>query len=695
MYQKCIAILLSLFFASISINAQDIYVSTDSVAIPKINLDEVVVNASKNHSKLKDMPTSVMVIPSLTIESNGINTLSQVGSLIPNFSMPDYGSKLTSPVYIRGVGSRINSPSIGLYVDNVPYFEKAAFAFDFFDIESIEVLRGPQGTLFGRNSMGGLINITTKSPADFQGTLVKLEAGNYGAYKVNAGHYNKVNDKLSFSISGNYQHNDGFFTNHYLNQKADDLDSYGFRNRLIYKVSSRLEFENIASFENSKQGGYPYGLYRKDTKMLDEVNYNQASSYDRLMFSDALKLKLSGKNWELSNTLSYQLIDDDQKIDQDFTDVKQFFVRQLMKQHMVGNEIILQSKGDDKLSWLVGAFGFLQYSNSDVNVDSYTNNMWYLKTYGLNTKGIAFFNQVSYKITDELTITNGFRLDYEESELNYEYVGTLAGISFPEVDTIYPKLKDNISLNKFAINYRLNKTNFYASYSNGYKPGGYNSTFELPEHLTFKFETSSSYEVGVKTSLFDNVVFTEAALFYTKINNQQIYRTAPSGRGSYLDNSGLSENRGGELSLKNRPLFGFSAMVTYGYTHAVIKEYRLSTTVNYNNRMTPYIPLRTLAFQINKTIFIKESGFLEQIRFSLDYQQKGRVYWDLNNRIQENTYGLLNSRVSFIHKTVQLDLWGKNLTDSQYNAFLFETGPRAFAQAGKPLQFGISASVKF
>jgi outer membrane cobalamin receptor len=157
------------------------------------------------------------------------------------------------------------------------------------------------------------------SPTDFQGTLVKLEAGNYGTYKVNAGHYNKVNDKLSFSISGNYQHNDGFFTNHYLNQKADDLDSYGFRNRIIYKVSSRLELENIASFENSKQGGYPYGLYHKDTKILDEVNYDQASSYDRLMFSDAFKLKLSGKNWELSNTLSYQLIDDVQKIDQDFT----------------------------------------------------------------------------------------------------------------------------------------------------------------------------------------------------------------------------------------------------------------------------------------------------------------------------------------------------------------------------------------
>jgi outer membrane receptor protein involved in Fe transport len=211
----------------------------------------------------------------------------------------------------------------------------------------------------------------------------------------------------------------------------------------------------------------------------------------------------------------------------------------------------------------------------------------------------------------------------------------------------------------------------------------------------FKKETSYNFEAGVKMALLNSFVFIDMAGFYTKLKNQQIYRTAPSGRGSYLDNSGLSENIGVEFTIRNRTIFGFEAMASFGYTHSEIIKYELDTAVNYNHKMTPYIPLRTLAFQLNKTIYIKESGFLEQIRFSLDYQQKGRVYWDLNNRIQENTYGLLNSRVSFIHKTVQLDLWGKNLTDSQYNAFLFESGSKAFAQAGKPLQFGISASVKF
>ena len=166
-----------------SIYSQDIFIQTDSTTVPKVNLEEVVINASKNNSQLKELPVSVTIIPSSVIETNNIETLNQVSSFVPNFSMPDYGSKLTSPVYIRGVGSRINAPSVGLYVDNVPFFEKAAFDFDFFDIESIEILRGPQGTLFGRNSMGGLINIMTKSPSQYQGSHLKLSAGTYGVYK--------------------------------------------------------------------------------------------------------------------------------------------------------------------------------------------------------------------------------------------------------------------------------------------------------------------------------------------------------------------------------------------------------------------------------------------------------------------------------------------------------------------------------
>ena len=211
----------------------------DSLKMMSVELGEIVIKASKDNVTYKKIPASVSVISSKLIEENEVKALSDISATAPNFYMPDYGTKLTSPVYIRGIGSRINSPSVGLYVDYVPYFEKAAFDFDFFDIKRIEVLRGPQGTLFGRNTMGGIVNIVTISPMDYQGTHLNVSAGNYGSYLVNGGHYGKVNNKFAYSLALNYVHNDGFYTNQYTGNQVDRLNSYGFRNRLIYEVSKK------------------------------------------------------------------------------------------------------------------------------------------------------------------------------------------------------------------------------------------------------------------------------------------------------------------------------------------------------------------------------------------------------------------------------------------------------------------------
>ena len=130
-----------------------------------IDIEEVVVIASpKETGKLRELPTAVSLLSPKDMQANQITTLKNVSSLVPNFFMPDYGSRLTSAIYIRGIGSRINTPAVGLYVDNIPYIDKSAFDFNFYDIERIDILRGPQGTLYGRNTMGGLIKVHTRSP---------------------------------------------------------------------------------------------------------------------------------------------------------------------------------------------------------------------------------------------------------------------------------------------------------------------------------------------------------------------------------------------------------------------------------------------------------------------------------------------------------------------------------------------------
>ena len=143
--------------------------------------------------------------------------------------------------------------------------------------------------------MGGIINVFTLSPMEYQGSKIRISAGNYGFYNLSAGHYAKLNDKLAFSLAANYLHRDGYFTNEYSGGKVDKMNSLGLRTRLAWKISERLSLENIAGVEWSRQGGYPYALYNDSLNKAENVNYNQYSSYDRNVFSEALVLKLQSR----------------------------------------------------------------------------------------------------------------------------------------------------------------------------------------------------------------------------------------------------------------------------------------------------------------------------------------------------------------------------------------------------------------
>ncbi len=679
----------------LNLTAQKIIILKDTTAAPEVDLGEIVIAASRDSSKLKKLPSSVSIIPTGDVEKNDIVTMGQITGIAPNFMMPDYGSRLTSPVYIRGIGSRINAPSVGLYVDNVPYLEKASFDFNFFDIERIEILRGPQGTLYGRNTMGGLINIKTLSPMNFQGTKIKLTAGEYGYYNFNAGHYQRIKKKMGFSLAANFRHNDGFYTNKYSGDKVDGLNSFGLRNRWIYKISDDFFIENIASFENMKQGGYPYAVYNDSLSVSNDINYNQVSSYDRYLFSDGLRLVYNKHNWEVSGTFSYQLLDDKQGIDQDFTIDSLYFITQLQTQHMVSGEIILRSRENEKLNWLFGIFGFNQFFDKSVEVDVYQSNTWYLKKYDLNISSLGLFHQLSYTPFDNILIQGGIRYDFDVSELGYNYNLKRLDAQLAATDTIYPKLNENIFLPKVSVNYQIENINLYLSYAKGYKPGGYNSTFEKPEHLTFKNEKSHSYEAGIKSSLFNKHLYADLAVFKTHLKGQQIYRTVPSGRGSYLDNAGRSENKGFELSLKNKALFGIEGMLTYGFTHSKILEYVKDSTTNYNDNFTPYIPRHTLALSLSKTFRFDKFSLLDKIRIHALYRQIGTKYWNLENTYKQNTYNLLNAKVSFMYKSLNFEIWGRNILNTDYYAFLFEALGRTYTQKGKPMQVGMNLAIDF
>lgn len=690
-------IFLNVLFLSIipALADEPFYFANDTASLQNIEISGIVVSSSRSETKLRELPVAVSVVNNATIVRNDVANLNQLGALVPNVSMPEYGSRLTSPVYIRGIGSRINNPSIGLYVDNIPFFEKSAFNFDFFDIERVEILRGPQGTLYGRNSMGGLINVVTRHPMRYQGTDVRLTAGNYGVYSANVSHHAKVGNKFAWSLSANTLHQDGFFTNEYSGAKIAKLNSYGLRNRLVYQLTDNMTIENVAAFEQSVQDGYPYAVYDDSAGVTEPINYNQPSSYDRTMFSDGLSLRFAGKGWEFTNTLSYQYIDDSQKVDQDFTEDSSYFVVQDQNQQMLANEWVARSNGKGWYRWLVGAFGFMQEVGSTVSLEDYARSMYYTKGYDYSLIGGAIFHQSVFVPVKWLEITAGLRYDYEKNLLHYTYSGTRAGNPLPAVDTTYPHFADERLIPKLSIAFLFGKSSVYISNSQGYKPGGYNSTFESPEQLTFDSETSQNIEVGTKLSLIGDNIYIDAAIFKTLLTNQQIYRTVPSGRGSYLDNAGKSENKGFEMSATNRSWHGFEASLAYGYTFSEILEYVKDTIVNYNHKMNPYIPRQTFSAQVSKTFNISGVYLLEKVIVSASGSINGVLYWDLNNELREDPYKLINAKVALARKNFRLEFWGRNLLDQKYHTFVFEALNRTYAQYGKPLQLGVSLAAHF
>ena len=526
--------------------SQYAFIDNDSIYHTTVRLKEVTVRSSKELHELKLLPASVSIVAGNKLIDNEIFSLKELSSFIPNLFMPDYGSRLTSPIYIRGIGSKIGSPSVGLYVDGVPYFEKACFDFDFSDIQNIEVLRGPQGTLYGRNTMGGIININTKSPENSTEKTIYASYGEYGFKKLGASSYNKINDKLFFSINANYNHNDGYFQNIGTNKKADEIDSYNATAKLVYKKNDNFKSSLSITYQGCEQGGYPYGILN-ETMEIAPINYNRYSSYDRDLIATSIYNEYKTKNLIISSSTSYNYYNDHQAIDQDFKPADIYFVNHKQKQNMISQEITFKSLKENNYKWIFGAFGFYQLIETTSNVDIYSPKAYsYVKYNDIPTIGAAIFHQSTYN-TGRFSFSLGARIDYEKAKLDFSHYETRDA-----TESMKDQRKENLDfiefLPKASIKYHINNNNFaYATVAKGYKTGGFNAIFEVPEHISYGPETSWNYEVGFKTNLFSNHLMINMTGFYINWENQQIGITVPIGRGRVQVNAGKSESKGIEF----------------------------------------------------------------------------------------------------------------------------------------------------
>ena len=347
-------------------NSEQEILQADSTRL--IDIEELVIIATpKENNRLRQQPLSSTSFSQDDMRNKGISSVKTMNGLVPNLFIPDYGSKLTTSVYVRGIGSRINTPAVGLYVDNIPFIDKSAFDFNYSDIERIDILRGPQGTLYGRNTMGGLIRVYTKSPFTYQGTDVNLSAATYNNYKASVSHYHRISNKFAFSTNFFYEYDGGFYENTARNnEKVEEGNEFGGRFRAIFLPNDHLKLDFTLNYEYLDQGGYPYAYTgitdgeedRKD--YIGKISYNHKSSYKRNLLNTGLNLEHQAGNFILNSVTGFQYLKDQMDLDQDFTEKDIYTMVQKQDSKTISEELVLKSKPGRRWQWTTGVSGFYQ-----------------------------------------------------------------------------------------------------------------------------------------------------------------------------------------------------------------------------------------------------------------------------------------------------------------------------------------------
>lgn len=351
----------------------DFKVFTDSSKV--FDIDEVVVvSQPKEAFRLRQQSLSSTSVGGFQIQKLGTRDLRELSSYIPNFVMPNYGSRLSSAMYVRGIGSRVNSPAVGIYLDGIPVMSKSAFNLHHYQTSRIDVLRGPQATLYGQNTEGGLVRIYSRNPFEYEGTDLKLSYGSRYYRNVELAHYHRINDHLAFTVAAFNDAQKGFFRNTNTGNRADKYDEAGGKIVLKAKLNRGWNVDLLANYQYVDQNGFPYGKLDLETGKATLPSTTFDGTYLRNSFISGVTVNHTGADYSFASTTSYQYLKDKMNMDQDYLPADYMSILQEQLQNSLTQEFTLKSNRavGGFWNWTVG--GFFSYQ-------------W------LKTNGPVFFNE--------------------------------------------------------------------------------------------------------------------------------------------------------------------------------------------------------------------------------------------------------------------------------------------------------------
>lgn len=714
----------------------------------------VVAPAAKQTFSLRRQPISSTVLSPAAIERERVLSVKDLSAVVPNFYQPDYGSRMTSSIYVRGFGARIDQPVVGVNVDEIPYLNKNSYDFDLFDIARIEVLRGPQGTLYGRNTIGGQLNIYTLSPLGYSGVRASAEYGTGNTVRAKASYYGRVSDNFGISVGGFYTRTDGFFDNAYDGSDCDRGHSAGGRVRMVWQGADGWSIDNVASVGSSLEGGYAYCLYDEASGAVSPVNYNGPNSYERVNVTDGFVVKHAGEKMLFTSATGYQYLYDRMLIDNDFTPRSLFTLVQQQREHALTEDIVLRSNDDSRRwQWITGAYGFYKRLRMEAPVTFLEDGIGDLilgaanagiqsvmpwaelmieesafdiaSNFKIPTYGLALYHESSLR-AGRWRFTAGLRLDYEASRMDYDnYTSIHYRLSpmmpqFKELSMPFAgrERMDFLELlPKFAVNFSTGVGELYVAASRGYKAGGFNtqifsdilqnrlmaammedmgmpaqpSPYNEASATTYKPEYSWNYEAGGHLAFAEGRVRADFSLFWIECRDQQL-TVFPEGTttGRMMSNAGRSRSRGVEVSLSWNPTTRLGVWGSYGFTDARFVKFD-DGEADYAGNVLPYAPRNTVSLGATYRLHVG-ARMLDDVVVNCSWQGAGKIYWNESNTLSQNFYSQLGASVELRKGDFTLSLWGRNLTGTDFYTFYFKSVGNSFFSHGKPRQLGLTLS---
>ena len=484
-------------------------------------LQEVMVVNQRVAAITQSLATPVTSLYLKQIEQEQRLTYKDMSGMVPNFYVPDYGSRMTSSIYMRGLGARIDNPVLGIYIDGVGLANKNAYDFDMFDIRSMRLYRGPQGTLFGRNTIGGVLMVETLSPLTFAGTRASVGYGNYNTIDAKVSHYHlfqskaadsSSNQKWGMAVAAYFRHTDGCFVNHYDNSRVDDSNEAGARLRVDGETANGAKISNFISYNFVSQGGFAYHLPYSD------INHNDTCAYTRHNITLGSNYTIPLGNYLLSGTTAYQYLQDKMLMDQDYLPLSYFTLQQAQKEHFVSQEFTLRPEqpflsNNHQLSWnwitgisisyrhqLMSAPVTFKQDGIDSLILKNANASfgdWEIlirepqfvigSNFTTQNTDVAAFH-TSYLHLNNWQLEAGIRLDAEHQSFIYNSNATIhAHLHNLNTDAHMPETEINSQkqgqttltyfevLPRLAASYNRPHWQIYASVAEGYKAGGFNT----------------------------------------------------------------------------------------------------------------------------------------------------------------------------------------------------------------------------